>query len=174
MMIKMERYIKDGEIKARNRIVVVLDGLQTINPSDEQLARAGWVKYEPPAPTLDEIKAVKVAEIERYDVSDAVNIFYLNGTPMWLDKATRVGLMNSIGIEKAAGRVQTTLWFGGASITLKCDTAISMLSALELYALECYNVTAAHKAAVNALETAEEVAGYDYTVGYPEKPNFSR
>lgn len=165
----MERYIKDGIIKARNRIVVVLDGLQTINPSDEQLARAGWVRYEEPEPTLEELKAAKVSKIEAYDISAAVNLFYLNDVAMWLDKATRVGLMNSIGIEKASGRETTTLWFSGKPLTLRCDDAIAMLSALELYALECYNVTAAHKAAVNALETAEEVVAYDYTTGYPEK-----
>ena len=47
-----------------------------------------------------------------------------------------------------------------------------MLSALELYALECYNVTAAHKAAVSALESVEDIVAYDYTENYPEKLNF--
>ena len=33
-------------------------------------------------------------------------------------------------------------------------------------------VTAAHKAAANALESVEDVVAYDYTQGYPEKLNF--
>ena len=47
-----------------------------------------------------------------------------------------------------------------------------MLSALEVYALQCYNVTEEHKAAVNALTTIEEVDAYDYKTGYPEKLSF--
>lgn len=154
---------------ARNRIVVVADGMQIFNASDEQLADAGWAKYEEPALTLAQVKARKVAEIDAWDTSAVVNSFGLNGAEVWLDKSTRVGLMNSITIEKASGRDESTLWFGGASLTIGCDMAIEMLSALELYALECYNVTAQHKAAVEALESIEAVEAYDYTTGYPEK-----
>ena len=91
---------------------------------------------------------------------------------MWLPKETRVGLVNSITIEKNAGKETTTLWFDGAKYELPVDTALQMLSALELYALECYNVTAAHKAAVSALEGVEDIVAYDYTQNYPEKLNF--
>ena len=91
---------------------------------------------------------------------------------MWLPKETRVGLVNTVTIEKNAGKETTVLWFGGERYELPVDTALQMLSALELYALECYNVTAAHKAAVNALESVEDVVAYDYTQGYPEKLNF--
>ena len=38
-----------------------------------------------------------------------------------------------------------------------------------MYALDCFNVTAAHKKAVAELNTVEEVLGYDYTKGYPEQ-----
>ena len=110
--------------------------------------------------------------IDTYDTSVAVNSFMLQGKEMWLPKETRVGLVNSVTIEKNAGKETTVLWFGGERYELSVDTALQMLSALELYALECYNVTAAHKAAVNALESVEDVVAYDYTQGYPEKLNF--
>ena len=97
----------------------------------------------------------------------------MGGSPMWLDKSTRVGLMNSIGIEKDAGRETTTLWFSGMRFTIPVHPAIGMLNALELYALECYNATQAHIAAVSALQTVEEIEAYDYTVGYPEKLVFN-
>ena len=109
------------------------------------------------------------AEIEKHDTSPAVNGFILNGERVWLDKATRVGLMNSTSIAKAMGKKTTTLWFGGMQIEVNCDKAIGLLSALEMYALECFNVTAAHKKAVAELNTVEEVLGYDYTKGYPEQ-----
>ena len=122
--------------------------------------------------TLDVIKEEAIEQITEYDQSEDVNSFTLQGKQMWLPKETRVGLVNSVTIEKNAGKETTVLWFGGEKYELPVDTALQMLSALELYALECYNVTAAHKAAVNALESVEDVVAYDYTQGYPEKLNF--
>lgn len=109
-----------------------------------------------------------LAEIEKHDASPAVNGFMLNGQRVWLDKAIRVGLMNSTTIAKAMGQPTTTLWLGDAKLVVECDKAIQLLSALEMYALECFNVTAAHKKAVAELNTVEEVLEYDYTKGYPE------
>ena len=117
---------------------------------------------------LKQAKADKIAEIAAYDTSDKVNGFTLNGLLVWLDKATRVGLMNSTTIAKAAGQQTTTLWLGGIKLVVDCDKAIQLLSALEMYALECFNVTASHKAAVSELTTVEEVIAYDYRTGYPK------
>ena len=102
---------------------------------------------------LKQAKVDKIAEITAYDTSD---------------KATRVGLMNSTTIAKAAGQETTTLWLGGLKLIVDCDKAIQLLSALEMYALECFNVTASHKAAVGELKTIEDVKVYDYKTGYPK------
>lgn len=117
---------------------------------------------------LEQVKADKIAEITAYDTSDKVNGFILNGLLVWLDKATRVGLMNSTTIAKAAGHETTTLWLGGIKLVVDCDKAIQLLSALEMYALECFNVTASHKAAVSELTTIGEVEAYDFKAGYPK------
>ena len=122
-------------------------------------------KYE--GKTLEEAKEMLLAEIDAYDKSSAVNGFVLNGAVVWLDKATRVGLMNSTSITKAMGKPTTTLWLGESKMEVPCDTAIQLLSALEMYALECFNVTAAHKVAVSELNSIEEVEKYDITAGYP-------
>lgn len=111
-----------------------------------------------------------LSAIAAYDTSSAVNAFILNGQKVWLDKATRVGLMNSTTIAKAMGQTTTTLWMGDAKLVVDCDKAIQLLSALEMYALECFNITAAHKKAVTEMTTLEDVLGYDYTGGYPQKP----
>ena len=110
-----------------------------------------------------------LAEITAYDSSTAVNAFELNGMQVWLDKATRVGLMNSTTIAKSMGQKTTTLWLGSYQLEVDCDKAIQLLSALEMYALECFNVTAAHKKAVSELDNIEGVLTYDYKSGYPEK-----
>lgn len=117
---------------------------------------------------LKQAKADKIAEITAYDTSSSVNGFMLNGLLVWLDKATRVGLMNSTTIAKAAGQKTTTLWLGGIKLVVDCDKAIQLLSALEMYALECFNVTASHKQAVSELTTIEEVEAYNYKAGYPK------
>ena len=117
---------------------------------------------------LKQAKVDKIAEITAYDTSSSVNGFMLNGLLVWLDKATRVGLMNSTTIAKAAGQETTTLWLGGLKLVVDCDKAIQLLSALEMYALKCFNVTASHKQAVSELTTIEEVEAYDYKSGYPK------
>lgn len=117
---------------------------------------------------LKQAKVDKIAEIAAYDTSSSVNGFMLNGLLVWLDKATRVGLMNSTTIAKAAGQETTTLWLGGMKLVVDCDKAIQLLSALEMYALDCFNVTASHKQAVSELTTIEEVEAYDYKAGYPK------
>lgn len=118
---------------------------------------------------LKQAKVEKIAEITAYDTSDKVNGFVLNGLLVWLDKATRVGLMNSTTIAKAAGQETTTLWLGEVKLEVECDKAIQLLSALEMYALECFNVTAAHKAAVAELKTIKEVEAFDVAADYPQQ-----
>lgn len=121
------------------------------------------------AEPLGYMKKAMLAYIEKYDASSSVNAFELNGMQVWLDKATRVGLMNSTTIAKAMGQQKTTLWLGSYQLEVDCDKAIQLLSALEMYALECFNVTAAHKKAVSELDNIEGVQTYDYKSGYPEK-----
>ena len=110
-----------------------------------------------------------VAEITAYDSSSSVNSFLLNGMEVWLDKETRVGLMNSTTIAKSMGQEKTTLWLGSYQLEVECDKAIQLLSALEMYALECFNVTASHKKEVSELDNIEGVLTYDYKSGYPDK-----
>lgn len=121
------------------------------------------------AEPLGYMKKAMLAYIEKYDASSSVNSFLLNGMEVWLDKATRVGLMNSTTIAKSMGQQKTTLWLGSYQLEVDCDKAIQLLSALEMYALECFNVTAAHKKAVSELDNIEAVLTYDYKSGYPEK-----
>lgn len=121
------------------------------------------------AAVLQAARTSMLAEITAYDSSASVNAFLLNGMQVWLDKATRVGLMNSTTIAKNMGQEKTTLWLGSYQLEVDCDKAIQLLSALEMYALECFNVTAAHKKAVSELDNIEGVLTYDYKSGYPEK-----
>lgn len=123
--------------------------------------------------TVEEARKIMIEKINKYDLSEKVNLFYLNNNPAWLDKNTRVGLMNSISIEKNSGFELTTLWLGIQSYTLPIDVAINFLTQLELYAKDCYNKTAEHKYNIEQLLTVKEILEYDYTIGYPSKLSIS-
>lgn len=171
----MKEYRKkiDGKeiIKSAGEILVFVNGMQIINPSEELILADGWVEYAKPEyiPTLEDVKKSKIESILYYDNSKFVNEFSIGGVPMWLDKATRAGLLLRFEAEGKVGRTETTLWNDGQSYTLPLEQAQQILIALELYASACYDNTQAHIAAVNAMESKEAVESYDYTTGYPQK-----
>lgn len=70
-------YIKDNIIRERHRIVIVKDGLQTVNPTEEMVLADGWQPYTPqepeePQPTIDD--QLRELLLEQYngrtDISD--------------------------------------------------------------------------------------------------------
>ena len=171
----MKRYIKtiDGKtiIKYAEEIVIRNNGKQTFNPTEAMILADGWEIYVAPVyePTLEDVKESKVAEILAYDSSSEVNEFSIGGQPMWLDKATRAGLLLRFEAEGKVGRTETTLWNDGQSYTLPLEQAQQLLIALELYASACYDNTQRHIAEVQKMESKEAVESYDYTSGYPQK-----
>lgn len=121
---------------------------------------------------LENEKNKKIGLVKDYDKSQSVNSFIVNGALAWLDKASRVGLINSLQIEKAAGRVETTLWFNNTAYSLNIDDALKIISVIELYAVDCFNATENHIKAINALDDLNRVYNYNYTKGYPKRLRF--
>lgn len=113
------------------------------------------------------------ANITAYDTSDNVNGFYVGEKKMWFDKAMRVSLMNTLQIERNAGYEVTTMWWDAVSYTIPIALFEQMLSALELYAKESYNVTQSHLAEAKAMTTYSALAAYDFTDGYPDMLHFN-
>lgn len=111
-------------------------------------------------------------KIGEYDVSEHVNSFYFGNSKTWLDKDTRVGLVNSVNVTMLAGGTEYTVWLNGYAYTMPCDTLLSMLNALELYAIRSYYITEMHKSAVMNMSGAENIRNYDYTAEYPDKLRF--
>ena len=124
-------------------------------------------------PTLFDIKKILLSSQQEYDSSSEVNSFILNDKQVWLDKATRVGLFNNLNIEKAADIKTTTLWFKNNSIEVEVDKAIKLLTAVEVYAKQCYDNTQRHYAEINQLETIDDCLKYDITAGYPDVLNIT-
>lgn len=121
---------------------------------------------------LNYVKQQAVSNIEKYDTSKSVNSFKVNGVETWLDKATRVGLMNSVTTLKALNKETMTLWLNDVPYTISIDRLQQLLISLEDYAIDCYNQTCLHLSAVKALSDPHEVEIYDYTQGYPSKLEF--
>lgn len=174
----MKQYVKeiDGKsvIKNRRQIVINKGGMNTFNPSEEMILADGWTEYMIPAyePTIEDYRRDKKTEIEIYDSSEDVNIFYINDIPVWLDKATRAGLKLRFESESALGDNETTLWYKNMQFPLSIEQAIRMLYVIEKYASACYDNTQKHLAAVDLLEDVDAIQSYDYREGYPDKLRF--
>lgn len=120
------------------------------------------------ADVLQRAKEAVLAAIEAYDTSSSVNGFILNGERGWLDKATRVGLMNGVAVAKECGIERMSLWIDGREYVMDVERLDELLVNVEVYAMGCYNVTAGHRRAVDGLTTLEAVLGYDFKAGYPK------
>lgn len=151
------------------------EGFESVLRADFKSQRV-WYDLVPLPPTLQQVKAAKIAEVVAYDKSAHVNSFVCSGITMWLDKATRTSLAYTIEVESAAGKDTIRFWYDSQppiSFDLPITTLKSMLSALELYAKATYDTTQNHKKNIYEFETADEVESYDPTTGYPEKLTFN-
>ena len=88
----MARYINDnGEYYDGGSIVI--GDRRYLSPSEDIILQAGYHLVVEPELTQEELleqaKMDKIVEIDMYDQSDEVNLFYLAGQPMWLDAQTR-------------------------------------------------------------------------------------
>lgn len=167
----MKQYWKDGQIVERPRSLVY-NGMTYVPPTDEILLEAGYEIKEPEI-TLEDVLSDKIEQIESYNVSENVDIFYVNDMPMWLNRELRNSLMSRFNAEKSKEVVETNIWYNGMNVVLPVDTAISMLLELEIYASKCFDNTHRHLFNVKNLTTIEEIENYDHTLGYPEKLRFT-
>ena len=118
---------------------------------------------------LRRIKDIIIDKITKYDVSENVNLFYLQGNPMWINDIKRTSLIKSTNIRKSQGAITTVLWDDDNNkYDIPVDMALNMLNTLEMYALDCYNMTAQHKKNISEMDSIEDVLNYDYMAGYPK------
>lgn len=161
-------------VKTTEPIPVRINGAGIMQYTEQEKTQYAYNTYwlENPTKSADALFVAKqevLKELAAYDVSPEINSFNVNGTTVWYDKVTRVGLMNSITIVKSLGYKTTTLWFGDFKFDLDCDKAIDLLSEIEMYAMECYNRTAAHRQAIEELTDIADMLQYNFKEGYPNK-----
>lgn len=149
-------------------------------PSVELLGQWGfeeWVEPEPtPAEMLERSRQEKLSALEAFDSSEEVNGFdvSINGEDMrmWIDRETRGDYKASIEAAELLGRTTVKPVFNGVEVELSVEMAKMALAQVQLYANQCYGVTQRHKAVILGLSTVEEIEGYDFTEGYPERLRF--
>lgn len=167
-----------SHIMPQNKIVIIKDNMQIFNPTEAMLFNDGWREYHPQESVITEEEILKmekehiIDDILEYDSSENVNIFHVSGIPMWLDKATRAGLMLRFQAEQAIGKTETSLWYNNREYKLPLNNAVSMLYTIEVYASSCYDNTQKHIHNINLIQDISELKNYDYTTGYPEKHYF--
>lgn len=166
----------NGEVVFFTGNVLNYNGFSTVNPTEEQMIEAGWLVYVEPEPTnaekLAAAKAEKIAQIENYDSSDAVEQFTINDVPMWLGHELRQQIRTSAEAYEAMGAENMTKVFNGTEFIFPIAVWKQMLNALEVYAAEALNTTERHKVAVERMDNIQDVIDYDYTTGYPLKLAF--
>ena len=133
---------------------------------------AGYPVLRRHEPTIEELIDFKIQELEEYDRSSAVNTISIGGVSGWLDKATRVGLVNSISAEQASGRTETSIWLGDHRFVMPITEAVEVLRQIEIYTVDCNNATREHAAAIRELRSKEDIEAYDFRTGYPSHPVF--
>lgn len=175
--------IIDGKTVFYGGEIIIIGDRQIINPTEEQLLEAGWMVWEEPQPTpqqlLEQARVEKLMEIESYDSSSDVNecLIHYNGEtiPYWADKTTRTTLKEAVRDCIAVGldKYRLDLREYGVSMEIDCELMLGMLQELEVYAIRCYNKTTDHIYAVKAMDSIEDIQGYDYQSDYPSKLEFS-
>lgn len=174
----MDRYYKEvnGETVFFTGNVLHTEDKDILNPTEQQMLDAGWLVYVEPEPTnaekLAAAKAEKIAQIEAYDSSDAVEQFTINDVPMWLGHELRQQIRTSADAYESLEYETMTKVFNGTEFTFTITIWRQMLNALEVYAAEALNTTERHKNTVMVMTRRKDVEDYDYTTGYPEKLSF--
>lgn len=129
------------------------------------------------ANNLDAWHKVRRAQIKAYDASTHVNSFTLHGVSGWLDKNTRVGLVNMYQLYQQTGNVDDlpALWVNGQPVEFDtADEALVVLGEIEMYAAKCYAITQRLLTSIDNMAQLQDIGGLqqlEYRSCYP--PNLS-
>lgn len=152
----------EGQVVFYKGESIILGEWRIINPTDEQLIQAGWLVWVPeehliPSKTLEQAKDEMLAKIEEYDESPSVNSIIVNGVKLWIPAEQRAILKTSVDAYNTLGINEITKVWEGQEYTATAEQWLYMIAKVEVYASECYNTTARHKANVKALDNIDNI-----------------
>lgn len=158
------KYKKDGVVYLKHEIKIYKDKHIIFNPKHEVLISEG---YELVDETLDIAKNKMIDDIEIYDKSNNINKFYINNVEMWLTKTERISIKNAVNIAKENNINSYNFWHNNIKYIIDCNKLIEMLNAIELYSIECLNITNEHIAYIKSATDVNAINTYDYKTNYP-------
>lgn len=143
------------------------------HPNASQLECWNMQLLPVPVRTIEQAVQEKLMLIDMYDRSDAVNGFIVNGVSAWLTPDVRANYRNSIEAAELLRETTITFIIAGIAATSALQDARVMLAKIQRYADNCTIITETHKATIRTLLMIEAIDAYDYTVGYPDKEQFT-
>lgn len=161
--------------KPINKIILIENGYQIINPTVSMVEKNGWEEFIEEISTpiekseLEKKKKDLIEKTNDYYKSENVKCFLLRGEKVWLDDSDRAKLKFRFESELRQGNVtKTVLWFNGKCFDLTLDYAIEMLYNIEFYASKCYDTLQKHLSEIEDIQDINLLNTYNYTFGYPE------
>lgn len=111
-------------------------------------------------------------EIHRYDKSDAVEDFSIQGVHIWLNSDLRNKVRENLETAQQKGEGDVILRYNGLAFPMSVQMGWQLYYAVLDYARATWDVTEIHLATASKLATVTEILSYDYTQGYPPKLAF--
>ena len=127
------------------------------------------IPEEEPTSMLDLYMEDKLRQLAEYDNSINVNGFFVGEQLTWIDRETRNTYKASIEAAELLGETSIIVPILGMILNIPIDKGKIALAKIQRYADACAIVTATHRMAISQLTSEEEIMGYDFTLGYPEK-----
>lgn len=148
---------------------VYLAELERWKREQEEAETPEDIPEEEPTSMLDLYKENKLKQLVEYDNSIKVNGFFVGEQLTWIDRDTRNTYKASIEAAELLGETSIIVPILGMILNIPIEKGKIALAKIQRYADACAIVTARHKMAISQLTSEEDVMGYDFTAGYPEK-----
>lgn len=137
--------------------------------SEEEIIPEEDEDVEPIVDPIEQARSNKIKALEAYDNSIKVNGFFVGESLTWIDRDTRNTYKASIEAAELLGESSIVVPILGMILNIPIEKGKIALAKIQRYADACAIVTATHKMAISGLDSEEEIMGYDFTLGYPEK-----
>lgn len=118
------------------------------------------------------LKEKLLAEIRRYDKSEAVENFTIQGVHMWLNSDMRNKVRENLETAQQKGEGDVILRYNGLAFPMSVTMGWQLYYAVLDYARATWDVTEIHLAKVSKIDNVEDLMSYDYKAGYPAKLAF--
>ena len=126
------------------------------------------MQYEVVEPTLDEMKAAKLAELKAYRRTKEEAGINLNGVEIATDRESQAMIGNAVAGLRLKPEGSTVNWKAeNGTFVLDLATLEAIAGAVFDHVQACFNDEIAHVEAINALTTAQAVYNYDYSSAWP-------